>query len=362
MVRKVLVLGGDGIGPEVTRQGVRVLSLMAGRHGLDLSLEEGLIGGASIEVHGEPLSEATLAAAKEADAVLFGAAGDPKYDHEDFYRQPGKGLLKLRRELKLFANLRPVKVFPGAEDASPLKPERIAGADLLIVRELIGGIYFGEPRGQREEDGKKFALNTMIYSEEEVERIVRFAFKLARGRVGAGRGRLTSVDKGNALEVGRFWRETATRIGSEFPEIPLNHLYVDNAAMQIIRDPRQFDTLVMGNMFGDILSDAAANLAGSLGMLPSASIGERHALYEPCHGSAPDIAGTDLANPIASVLSVGMMLHHTFGLPESEEAIHFAVDAVLRTHRTTEMMAEGKKRVGCAEMGDLIVRQLEEAV
>lgn len=360
MSKKILVLGGDGIGPEVTRQGVRVLSLLAARYGVVLELEEGLIGGASIDVHGVPLTDETFAAAEAADAVLFGAAGDPKYDSADFYRQPGKALLRLRRELELFANLRPIKVFPGAEDASPLRPERIAGADVLIIRELTGGIYFGEPRGQREEDGRKFALNTMIYHEDEVERIVRLGFKLARDRANGGEGRLTSVDKGNALEVGRFWRETATRIGKENTDIPLNHLYVDNAAMQIIRDPGQFDTLVMGNMFGDILSDVAANLSGSLGMLPSASMGEHHALYEPCHGSAPDIAGRDIANPIASILSAGMLLRHTLNLPQADEALHQAVGEVLHTHRTVEMMGENTSRVGCAEMGDLVIGRLEE--
>jgi 3-isopropylmalate dehydrogenase len=355
MKKTVLILGGDGIGPEVTAQGVKVLRILAARHGLELEEQEDLIGAAALQVLDDPLPASTFAKARASDAILFGAVGDPRFDKAGTTERPGRALLTLRKELQLYANLRPAKVFDATIDASPLKRERIEGADLMIVRELTGGIYFGEPRGRREEAGQKFALNTMIYSEEEVERIVRFAFELARKR----RHRLTSVDKGNALEVGAFWREIATRIAADYGDVEFSSMYVDNAAMQIIRDPRQFDTLVMSNMFGDILSDAAANLAGSLGMLPSASLGRRHAFYEPCHGSAPDIAGRDLANPVASILSVGMMFRYSFGLPEADEAIEHAVEAVLATERTADIRAPGKRQVGCTELGDLIAQRLE---
>ena len=357
MTKNVLILNGDGIGTEVTRQGAKVLRVMAAKAGIALALEEALIGAAALEATGQPLPEETFAKAQASDAILFGAVGDPRYDKAGSTERPGRGLLTLRKQLQLFANLRPVKVFAATIDASPLKRERIEGVDLMIVRELTGDIYFGEPRGRREEAGQKFALNTMIYSEQEIERIVRFSFELARKR----RRQLTSVDKGNVLEVSAFWREIAGQIAKDFPDVAFNSLYVDNAAMQIIRDPRQFDTMVMGNLFGDILSDAAANLAGSLGMLPSASLGPRHALYEPCHGSAPDIAGRDLANPVASILSVGMMFRHTFGRPDADAAIERSVEAVLEDVRTADIMAPGKRQVGCSEMGDRIAAHLEAA-
>lgn len=356
-MKTVLILRGDGIGPEVTEQGVKVLRVMAAEAAIEVEVEEALIGAAALDAAGVALPEQTLARAGAADAILFGAVGDPRYDRADFYLQPGKGLLRLRRELELYANLRPVKAFSAALQASPLKAERIEGVDLMIVRELTGGIYFGEPRGIKEEAGERYALNTMIYTEREVERIVRFAFELARKR----RRKLTSVDKGNALEVGRFWRDTAARIAQEYADVETHHLYVDNAAMQIIREPAQFDTLVMGNMFGDILSDAAANIVGSLGMLPSASIGRHHALYEPCHGSAPDIAGRDIANPIASILSVGMLFGYSFDRPEIEETVHRAVNDVLARYRTADIMEAGKTQVGCTQMGDLIAERLQRA-
>ena len=355
MKKTVLVLNGDGIGPEVTAQGVKALRILAAQSGIELELQEGLIGAAAVDATGEPLPADTFAKARACDAILFGAVGDPRYDKAGSTERPGRGLLTLRKELQLYANLRPVKVLPATVDSSPLKPERIEGVDLMIVRELTGDIYFGEPRGRREEAGQKLAINTMVYTEAEVERIVRFAFELARKR----RSKLTSVDKGNVLEVSAFWREIAVNLAKEYADVEFGSMYVDNAAMQIIRDPRQFDTMVMGNMFGDILSDAAANLAGSLGMLPSASLGQRHALYEPCHGSAPDIAGRDLANPVASLLSVGMMFRYSFERPEADEAVQRAVDAVLQTHRTADVMAPGKRQVGCREMGDLIAARLE---
>ena len=354
-MKKILILPGDGIGKEVTPQGVHLLQAAAREAGLEIAIENALIGGAALEATGNPLPTETIDQARGADAILFGAVGDPRYDQKPHEERPGRGLLWLRKNLELYANLRPAKVFPAALDASPLKPERIEGVDLMIVRELTGGIYFGEPRGIREESGIRLALNTMVYTEPEVERIVRFALELARGR----QGRLTSVDKGNALEVGRFWREIATRIMAEYPDVESDHLYVDNAALQIIRDPRRFDTLVMGNMFGDILSDVAGNLPGSLGMLPSASIGQSHALYEPCHGSAPDIAGKDLANPIASILSVGMMFRYSLEQPGIDEKIHAAVDLVLGAYRTADMMAPGKTQVGCVEMGARILEAFE---
>jgi 3-isopropylmalate dehydrogenase len=356
MKKTVLVLGGDGIGPEVTAQGVKVLRVLAAQQGVELALAEGLIGGAALKAAGDPLPAETFAAAKACDAILFGAVGDPRYDRAGSPERPGRGLLTLRKELQLYANLRPVRVMAASLDASPLKRERIEGVDLMIVRELTGDIYFGEPRGRREEAGQKFALNTMIYSEAEVERIVRFACKLAHTR---GR-KLTSVDKGNVLEVSAFWRETAGRVAKDYPDVAFSSMYVDNCAMQIIREPRQFDTLVMGNMFGDILSDAAANLVGSLGMLPSASIGERHALYEPCHGSAPDIAGRDVANPIAAILSVGMMFRYGFELPEADKDLQRAVEAVLAECRTADMQAPGLPLVGCTEMGERIAARLEQ--
>jgi 3-isopropylmalate dehydrogenase len=357
MSKKILVMKGDHIGPEVTNQGLKVLEVMAAKTGLSLEMDEDLLGGCSIDAHGTALTDEAYAKAEAADAILFGAAGGPKWDDKRFEKKgKRKGLLDLRKGLDLFANLRAVKVFDTALDASPLKPERVKGADIIILRELTGGIYFGEPRGIREEDGRRFALNTMIYEESEVQRIVRRGFEIARGR---GK-KLMSVDKANATEVGRFWRDTAMAVAPEYPDVTMDSMYVDNAAMQIIRDPLQFDTIVTGNMFGDILSDAAGNLPGSLGMLPSASLGDNHALYEPCHGSAPDISGKDIANPIGSILSVGMMLRFSLEQPEAEQRIHEAVEQVLATHRTADIMAEGKTRVGCSEMGDLIAQHLQE--
>ncbi|MCZ6532992.1 MAG: 3-isopropylmalate dehydrogenase [SAR324 cluster bacterium] len=357
MGKKILVMKGDHIGPEVTDQGLKVLHVMAAKTGVELELEADLLGGCSIDVHGIALTDEAYAKAEAADAILFGAAGGPDWDGMRFKRKKQRdGLLALRKGLDLFANLRAVKVFDSAVDASTLKPEHVRGADVMILRELTGGIYFGEPRGIREEDGERFALNTMIYTEKEVRRIVRRGCEIARKRS----GKLMSVDKANATEVGRFWRDIATEVAADYPDVEFDSMYVDNAAMQIIRNPRQFDTIVTGNMFGDILSDAAGNLTGSLGMLPSASLGENHALYEPCHGSAPDISGRDIANPVASILSVGMLFRYTLDKPEADEAIHRAVEQVLATHRTADIMAEGKNQVGCSQMGDLIVQHLEE--
>jgi len=350
-------MGGDGIGPEVTAQAEQVLRAAARAAGLDLKLDTAPVGGAGIEAAGHPLPPESLAKARAADAVLFGAVGGPQWDTLDFALRPEKGILKLRQELGLFANLRPAEIYGALVDASTLKREVVAGCDIMVVRELNGDIYFGEPRGIAVEQGVRVGRNTMVYSEPEIERIVRVAFDVALKR----RRKLCSVDKANVLETSVLWREVATRIGKEFPDVALEHLYVDNAAMQLIRAPRQFDTIVTGNLFGDILSDAAAMITGSIGMLPSASIGGRNALYEPIHGSAPDIAGKDLANPLAAILSVGMLFKYSLDRPMLDGWIRAAVTAVLATHRTADIMAPGMKQVGCKQMGDLVLAQLANA-
>ncbi len=356
MNKKVLIMDGDGIGPEVNRQGLRVLEAVAAHAGVTLEKDEALIGGAAYEATGSFLPEESLKKARAADAVLFGAVGGPKWAKLDGSETPERGLLRLRRELDLFANLRPATVFAALADASTLKREVVEGTDLMVIRELTGGIYFGEPRGITEEAGRKSAHNTMVYSEEEVERILRVGFDLA----GKRRGKLTSVDKANVLEVSKMWRATAERLALEYPDIETNSLYVDAAAMELIRDPRQFDTIVTGNLFGDILSDEASMLTGSIGMLPSASIGTEFALYEPIHGSAPDIAGQDKANPLASILSVGMMFRYTFALPEVDQWIHASVNKLLGSHRTPDIHEEGKTLVGCQQMGDLMLETLTQ--
>jgi 3-isopropylmalate dehydrogenase len=354
MNKKVLIMDGDGIGPEVNRQGVKVLEAVAAHGGITLEREEALIGGAAYDETGSFLPEDSLSKAKNADAVLFGAVGGPKWAKLDGSETPEKGLLRLRRELDLFANLRPATVFSELAGASTLRQEVVEGTDLMVVRELTGGIYFGEPRGAVEEGGRKGARDTMVYMEDEVERILRVGFDLARKR----RKKLTSVDKANVLAVSKMWRATFERLAPEFPDVETGSLYVDAAAMELIRDPRQFDTMVTGNMFGDILSDEASMLTGSIGMLPSASIGSEFALYEPIHGSAPDIAGQDKANPLASMLSVGMMFRYTFGLPEMDEWIVAAVNSLLGTYRTADIHEEGKTLVGCEQMGDLMLEAL----
>jgi 3-isopropylmalate dehydrogenase len=306
MSKRILVLPGDGIGPEIVAEAVKVLDRLAGE-GLAVELDEGLVGGAAYDAVGSPLPEATVAMAKEADAVLLGAVGGPKWEPLDIALRPEKGLLGLRAELGLFSNLRPAILYPQLADASSLRAEIVAGLDLMIVRELTGGIYFGQPRGVRTLDsGERQGFNTLVYAEHEIERIVRSACEIAMKR---GR-RLCSVDKANVLECTELWREVATRVvGQEYPEIELSHMYVDNAAMQLVKWPKQFDVMVTTNMFGDILSDAAAMLTGSIGMLPSASLNEKgQGMYEPIHGSAPDIAGKGVANPLATILSVAMML------------------------------------------------------
>ena len=351
MKKQVVVLGGDGIGPEVTEEGVKVLRAVGEKFGVEVETVSMPIGGEAIDQAGDPLPAPTLEAARKADAILLGAVGGPKWDGHDFDNRPERGLLQLRAELDLFANLRPAQVYGDLVDASTLKKEVVEGCDLMVIRELTGGIYFGAPRGIVGEKGSRIGSNTMVYSEAEIERIVRVGFDIASKR----HKKLCSVDKANVLETSVLWREVAQSIAPEFPEVELSHLYVDNAAMQLIRAPRQFDTIVTGNMFGDILSDAAAMITGSIGMLPSASIGDNCALYEPVHGSAPDIAGQDMANPLASILSVGMMFRYTFGLPEADEQIQSAVKDVLAKHRTPDILSPGTTRVGGGQMGGLVL-------
>ena len=354
----IILLGGDGIGPEIMAEASRVLNRVNDRFSLGLRVEECLIGGAAIDATGEPLPEETLSKARNADAILLAAVGGPKWDGLPISNRPEKGLLKIRASLDLFANLRPALLYPELASASTLKEEVVSGLDLLIVRELIGGIYFGEPRGIEGEPGQRVGFNTDRYSEPEIERIGRIAFVAAMTRD----KRLCSVDKANVLEVTVLWREVMQKISQEYPEVELSHMYVDNAAMQLVRAPKQFDVMVTSNLFGDILSDAAAMLTGSIGMLPSASLNSvKQGLYEPCHGSAPDIAGQDVANPLAMILSVSMMLMHSLNEPEVAATIDKAVKNVLGSGlRTNDIAtgASGEKIVGCRVMGEAVLSAL----
>ncbi|GAA0684125.1 3-isopropylmalate dehydrogenase [Marinobacterium maritimum] len=358
MSKNVLVLPGDGIGPEIVTEARKVLELVNERHGMGLEINEALVGGAAIDATGVPLPEETLAAAKAADAILLGAVGGPKWDtNPDFAIRPEKGLLGIRSQLGLFGNLRPAILYPQLAHASTLKPEVVSGLDILIVRELTGGIYFGQPRGVREKEGGiREGFNTYVYDENEIRRIGRVAFEAARARD----KRLCSVDKANVLEVTVLWREIMEELSKEYPDVELSHMYVDNAAMQLVRAPKQFDVMVTGNMFGDILSDAAAMLTGSIGMLPSASLDENgKGMYEPCHGSAPDIAGEGKANPLATILSVAMMLRYSLNEGEAADQIEAAVSKVLdQGLRTGDIMSEGMRQVSTAEMGDAVVAAL----
>jgi 3-isopropylmalate dehydrogenase len=354
---KVAVLPGDGIGPEIVAEAVRVLKALE----LRVELQEAPVGGAAYEAHGHPLPEATLKLAKAADAVLFGAVGDWKYDTLERRLRPEQAILGLRRELGLFANLRPAICYAELTHASSLKPELVAGLDILIIRELTGDIYFGQPRGRRTSPdgafaGAEEAFDTMRYTRPEIERIAHVAFRAARRR----RGRVTSVDKANVLETFQFWKDVVTAVHAHYPDVSLEHLYVDNAAMQLVRAPKAFDVVVTGNMFGDILSDEAAMLTGSIGMLPSASLDERgKGLYEPSHGSAPDIAGRGVANPLATILSVAMMLRYTLDQPEAADRVESAVKAVLASGlRTADIWSEGTTKVGTRQMGDAVVAAL----
>ncbi|MHB0777173.1 3-isopropylmalate dehydrogenase [Halomonas sp. WWR20] len=353
MSRKILVLPGDGIGPEITAEAVKVLEACR-EAGLDVSLEEGRVGGAAIDAHGEPLPAETLDKARVADAILLGAVGGPQWDKlEDISKRPEKGLLGLRKNLNLFGNLRPAILYPQLAEASSLKPEVVSGLNIIIVRELTGGIYFGQPRGIEERDGQRVGFNTYVYSEAEIERIGRVAFEMAQKR---GK-KLCSVDKANVLEVTILWREVMERLAADYPDVELSHMYVDNAAMQLVRAPKQFDVIVTGNMFGDILSDEAAMLTGSIGMLPSASLNESgQGMYEPCHGSAPDIAGQGIANPLATILSVAMMLRYSLDAPALAERIERAVGTVLDEGlRTADIAYPGTRKVSTSEMGEAVL-------
>ncbi len=357
MSRRVLVLPGDHIGPEVVAEALKVLDCVNERLGLGIETQTGLIGGAALDDGGQPLPSETLAMARESDAILLGAVGGPEWDGVARELRPERGLLEIRSQLDLFGNLRPALLYPQLAEASTLRADVVAGLDLLIVRELTGGIYFGEPRGIRIlENGERQGYNTYVYSESEIERIGRLAFESARKRD----GRLCSVDKSNVLEVTVLWREVMDRLAADYPDVSLSHMYVDNAAMQLIRDPRQFDVMVTGNMFGDILSDAAAMLTGSIGMLPSASLNaDGRGMYEPCHGSAPDISGQGKANPLATILSVAMMLRYTLDAPAAADAIEEAVSTVLdRGLRTPDIHRPDDQLVDTATMGNAVVEAL----
>lgn len=352
---KICVLPGDGIGPEIVAQAVRVLDALRS-DGLKFELETALLGGCAVDAAGDPYPEATRRLARASDAVLLGAVGGPRYDDLPRELRPERGLLGIRKDLGLFANLRPAILYPELANASTLKPEVVAGLDILIVRELTGDIYFGEPRGIAMRDGRRVGVNTMIYGEDEVRRIARVAFEAARKRS----RKLCSVDKMNVLECTQLWRDVVTEEARDFPDVALSHMLVDNAAMQLVRNPKQFDVMVTGNLFGDILSDEASMLTGSIGMLPSASLDEKgKGLYEPIHGSAPDIAGRGVANPLATILSVAMMLRYTFDIEAQAARIEGAVKKVLAAgYRTGDIFEGGTSRVGTREMGDAVLAAL----
>jgi len=349
---KVLLLPGDGIGPEVVYPARDVAERVAGQFKVSIEFHEMKFGGALIDETGVPITDELLQSAKKSDAVLLGAVGGPKWENLEHTKKPEAGLLAIRKGLKLFANLRPVKCYEPLINSSTLKPEVIRNTDLVVVRELTGGIYFGKPRGIKA--GKK-GYNTEVYKYKEVERIARMAFEIARKR----RKRVTSVDKANVLESSQFWRDIVNSVHKDYADVLLNHMYVDNCAMQLIRNPEQFDVILTNNIFGDILSDEAAMLTGSIGMLPSASLGDRHALYEPIHGSAPDIAGKNIANPLATILSVAMMFKFTFNMPEASERIEKAVEDVLKEgYRTQDIYTEGCIKLGTQEMAGKIIERL----
>ncbi len=360
MSKRVYVLAGDGIGPEVMQPALDIMHQAADLAGAAIEVSEGLVGGVAIDATGSPLPAETLAEAQQADAVLLGGVGGPKWDDLPTADRPEKGLLGLRQGLALFANLRPALLFAPLAAASSLKAELVADLDILIIRELTGGIYFGEPRGIELKDNEQVGFNTLVYAEHEIERIARVGFELAQKR----NGRLCSVDKANVLEVSQLWRQVVERVHGEFPDVELSHMYVDNAAMQLVRAPKQFDVIVTGNMFGDILSDVAAMLTGSLGMLPSASLAASGlGLYEPVHGTAPDIAGRGIANPLAMILSVAMMFRYSLNLPDAADAIERAVGACLAEgYRTSDIVdAEHPDSVTTQQMGELVAQRLAVA-
>lgn len=353
---KIAVLPGDGIGPEVVGQAVHVLNAVAAMKNIKLQLSYADVGGLALQKYDNPLPAETLKICQSADAVLLGAIGDPRWDNMPSDKRPERGLLGLRENLELFANLRPAKIYPSLVDASTLKPEVVQGIDMLIVRELTGGIYFGKPRGFSGQNGGR-GFNTMVYEKYEVERIAKVAFEAARKR----NGKVTSVDKANVLEVSQLWRKIVMQVAQDYPDITLDHIYVDNCAMQLVRYPKQFDVILTSNLFGDILSDEAAMLTGSLGMLPSASLGTGTAMYEPVHGSAPDIAGRGIANPIATIASAAMMLRHSLDLGGEADSIETVIDEVLRSgYRTKDIAGADSKIVSTEEMGQLIVSGYEK--
>ncbi len=353
---KIAVLPGDGIGPEIVAQAVKVLEVLKA-DGMDIEMEEGAIGGAGYDAAGDPLPAATLELARNSDAVLLGAVGGPEYDKLDRPLRPERGLLRIRKEMNLFANLRPALLYEELADSSSLKPEVVSGLDIMIVRELTGDVYFGEPRGIEVRNGERVGFNTMLYSESEVRRVARVAFDIAMKRD----KRLCSVEKANVLECSELWREVVLEVAKDYPEVEVSHMYVDNAAMQLVKWPKQFDVIVTGNIFGDILSDQASMLSGSIGMLPSASLDENNkGMYEPIHGSAPDIAGQDKANPLATILSVAMMLRYTFADEANAKRIEDAVKAVLaKGIRTVDIMTDGCTEVSCSGMGDAVVAAMK---
>src|SRR5882672_7432182 len=357
MQLRVTSLPGDGIGPEVTLQAIRVLEEVAGGFGHDLELDEKEIGGAGLTKFGNPLPESTIQACLASQAVLLGAVGGPAFDHHPRELRPEAGLLRLRQALGAYANLRPAVFYPVLRDCSPLREEVVNGTDILIVRELLGGVYFGQPRSIEGTPGSRQAVNTMRYGEAEIERIARMAFALAQNR----RRRLVSVDKSNVLECSRLWREVVTRVGREFPDVQLSHTYVDSAAMALVLKPADFDVVLTENMFGDILSDQAGGVVGSLGLLASASIGGPVGLYEPVHGSAPDIAGKGIANPLGAILTVAMLLRHSFQMEAEARSVEAAVTAVLAAgHRTADLAGKTKAAISTAEMGERVVKAINE--
>jgi len=353
---KIAVLPGDGIGSEIVGEAVKVLKAVGKKYNIKLDMHEALVGGASIDKFGVPLTDGTMKLTKESDAVLLGAVGGPKWEGLDYSIRPERALLALRKELGLFANLRPAKIYPVLADASTLKKEVIDGVDIMVIRELTGGLYFGTPKGVTKlPDGTERGVNTMVYTTPEIERIAKIAFDVARKR----RKKVISVDKANVLETSELWRKVVIRVHKDYQDVELSHMYVDNCAMQLIRNPRQFDVIVTENTFGDILSDEAAMLTGSIGMLPSASLGGKVGMYEPIHGSAPDIAGQDKANPIATILSVAMMLRFSFNLTEAADAIEKAVEKILnKGFRTADINQLGMKLVGCKGMGEVIIKEV----
>ncbi|MFO1462624.1 MAG: 3-isopropylmalate dehydrogenase [bacterium] len=356
---KILVLAGDGIGPEVMAETVKILQFVNSQEKLGLEFENALVGGCSYDAHGKPLTDETLRLAKAADAILLGAVGGPQWEELDYSVRPERALLALRSELGLFANLRPAKVYPALVDASSLKREVVEGIDIMVLRELTGDIYFGKPKGvEKLPDGQERGVNTMVYTTHEIERIAKLAFEIARGR----QKKVTSVDKANVLETTELWRKIVTQLGKSYPDVELKHMYVDNCAMQLVRYPKQFDVIVTGNLFGDILSDEAAMLTGSIGMLPSASLASsKKGMYEPIHGSAPDIAGKGVANPIATILSAAMMLDLTFGKKSAAQKIEAAVEKVLeRGLRTADIAKPGEAKASTQEAGEAITAELKK--